>query len=66
MDRRLARRRRPKGPRPSRRYTKTRTERARLHRRIAARRQDALRKLARHLAGAYALIAVEDLQLEAM
>ena len=37
-----------------------------MHRRVTSRRQDALRKLARHLAGAYALIAVEDLQLEAM
>ena len=66
LDRQLDRRRRPKGQRPSRRYTKTRAERARLHRRIAARRQDALRKLARQLAAAYALIAVEDLQLAAM
>ena len=66
MDRRLARRRRSKGQRPSRRYTKTRAERARLHRRIAARRQDALRKFARRLGASYALIALEDLRLAAM
>lgn len=66
LDRTMARRRRAKGQRPSRRYTKTRAERARMQRRLANRRRDVLAKLARQIATAYVLIAVEDLRLASM
>jgi len=66
LDRAMAKRRRPKGERPSRRYDAARAERAALQRTLVGQRRDLLTKLAKRLCATHAVVAVEDLRLAAM
>ena len=66
LDRAMAKRRRGKGERPSRRYDAARAERAALQRTLVGQRRDLLTKLAKRLCATHAVVAVEDLRLAAM
>jgi putative transposase len=66
LDRQMAKRRRPRGQTPSLRYDGARVARAALQRSLVHQRRDLLRHLAKRLAGAYAVIGVEDLNMASM
>lgn len=66
LDRQLAKRRRPKGEQPSRRYRVAQAERSARHQQVVNQRRELLRDLAKRLCTVASAVVVEDLAMAAM